>query len=207
MEYRGLFPTPLVSMELIDRSRLLPELRAAILAREQAAPGVQHSNDGGWQSTDDFAAWGGEAGQLLIAAATELVNKLTVAMIDGQPQAGPLAWRINAWANVNRSGAANRMHTHGGAFWSVVFYVDDGGIDGREDKGGALELTDPRGPVPLAYAPALKIALPGCLGAGLGERIYPKAGQLLVFPAWLQHAVTTYRGAGTRISVAMNFAL
>jgi len=66
VEFRGLFPTPVVSIELIDRSRLVPELRRTILEREQAEPGAQHSNEGGWQSADDFATWSGEAGRLLI---------------------------------------------------------------------------------------------------------------------------------------------
>ncbi len=207
MEFRGLFPTPVVSIELIDRSRLVPELRHAILEHAQGRPGVQHSNEGGWQSDDDFAAWSGEAGRLLIEAATELVNKLTFVATAADLRTGALAWRVNAWANLNRTGHANSRHAHGGAFWSAVFYVDDGGIEGNEELGGAIEFADPRGHLPIAYAPGLKIALPGCLSAGLGERIYPRTGQLFAFPAWLQHGVTAYRGNGTRISVAMNFFL
>src|SRR3546814_3372890 len=62
------------------------------------------------------------------------------------------------------------MHCHPGSFWSGCFYVDDGGIGGREGMGGAIEFYDPRGPLPMAYNPLLKMAIKGCVSAGLGSR-------------------------------------
>ena len=39
------------------------------------------------------------------------------------------------------------------------------------------------------------------------EVIFPKSGQLVLFPSWLRHAVRPYRGDRERISVAFNFGL
>jgi hypothetical protein len=47
--------------------------------------------------------------------------------VDRHGKAAPQKWRVNAWANVNRSGHGNEFHTHPGCVWSAVYYVDDGG--------------------------------------------------------------------------------
>jgi uncharacterized protein (TIGR02466 family) len=206
MQITPLFPTPLIRLDIADRG-LIAELRQIILEREAGTPGATHSNDGGWQSTDDFAVWSGAPGALLIAAVRETVKGFTGYLADGEVGAMPSDWRIQAWANVNRSGAGNHAHFHPGAFWSACFYVDDGGIDGSDALGGAIEFADPRGALPLMYAPQHKMMIAHCLSAGLAERVYPKTGTLLVFPAWLAHSVTRYTGSGTRISLTINFCL
>jgi uncharacterized protein (TIGR02466 family) len=111
------------------------------------------------------------------------------------------------WANVNRSGHGNEFHSHPGAFWSGVYYVDDGGIADDGSLGGELEFMDPRGPLPAMFAPHLAVAMPGGLGAGATERVVPKAGRLVMFPSWLMHQVRPYRGAATRISIAFNLTV
>jgi uncharacterized protein (TIGR02466 family) len=205
MDIKSLFPTPLISLELADGGAIAADLRARILARAAASPGVVRSNDGGWQSADDFAEWGGESGTLAVAAVREAVDRFTVRFDEGALRRGRFDWTVQCWANVNRAGAGNLAHVHPGAFWSACVYVDDGGIAGGDALGGAIEFSDPRGAVPLMTTPTLKIAIAGCVTAGLGERIYPKTGMVLIFPAWLPHAVTRYTGTGTRISLSMNF--
>ena len=44
--------------------------------------------------------------------------------LPGRPNA--LSWILSAWANVNRRGDFNQLHTHPGATWSGVYYVDHG---------------------------------------------------------------------------------
>lgn len=206
MKIDGLFPTPLISSVLNGSGPLCAGLRQTILAKADVDSGVQHSNNGGWQSEADFPAWSGDIGANLIAAVREVADHFTGVLQGGQLTRSRLEWKINAWANVTRAGASNDFHYHPGAYWSSVFYVDDGGIDGGEELGGALEFADPRGPLPLMHAPEVKMTMSGCTTAGLGERIYPKTGMLVLFPAWLGHRVTAYTGAGTRISIAINFA-
>ena len=205
-EIRSYFATPLVILDLPEGADINQALRAAIFAREQASPGVAHSNLGGWQSDADFLSWGGEAGALVVGRARELANRLTCDR-RGAPVA--IEWKINAWANVNRTGHANEFHTHPGAYWSASYYVDDGygPATGPEAAGGEFEIQDPRGVAPAMYAPLLAFATQGGRSVGASELIPPKAGRLMIFPAWLSHGVRPYAGAGVRISVALNFSL
>jgi len=204
---RHLFATPMLVAPLNDAPSLNRALRRAILARAGASDGVERSNRGGWQSSDDFWAWSGPAGEALLQAAMGLVNGVTeLRGADGAPRAGRPAWRCNAWANINGQGHANHPHHHPGAFWSGVYWVDSG--DGPGDgRGGELELHDPRGILPGFFAPQLRVAIPGCLSAGLTDYAAAETGTMVLFPSWLVHAVREYRGIRPRISVAFNFSV
>ncbi len=204
VQLRTYFPTPVAVATLADSAALNAELARIILERERANPGVQHSNLGGWQSSWDFAEWGGAAGRIVIDTARALADKLTADRA-GKPVG--VAWRVNAWANVNRGGHANEFHSHPGAYWSASYYVDDGGCDADPALGGEFEIQDPRGVAPAMYAPLLAFAMPGGQSAGGNELIRPKSGTLVMFPAWLGHGVRPYKGAGARISIALNLSL
>jgi uncharacterized protein (TIGR02466 family) len=64
---------------------------------------------------------------------------------------------------------------------------------------------DPRGPMPLMNAPHLRIA--GSLSAGTTEKVRPKSGRMVIFPAWLLHQVRPYHGTAERISIAFNLTV
>jgi uncharacterized protein (TIGR02466 family) len=204
IDVRSLFPTPLVvaraPMTDADNARLA----ATILAHESKDRGVAHSNLLGWQSADDFTAWGGAEGDKVIAFARALADRLTG---DRAGNRVAVDWFVNAWANVNRAGHSNHIHAHPGAAWSGCYYVDDGGIGDDPALGGGFEVMDPRGLAPAMYAPELAPVLSGCQTMGGSEVITPATGMMLLFPAWLMHGVRPYHGDRPRISVAFNFAL
>jgi len=206
-EIRQLFATPLIQVDLAEQSDMIRAMREVIIARSQVTPGVGHSNRGGWQSKDDLLDWGGAGTAQLFAVIRDAVQQITMVYTAEGLVRQAIPWKVNAWANINRNGHGNDLHCHPGCYWSGCFYVDDGGIDGREGKGGAIEFYDPRGPLPMAYNPLVKMAIKGCVTAGLGERIWPKTGKLLIFPSWLTHSVQAYDGDGWRISVAFNFSV
>jgi uncharacterized protein (TIGR02466 family) len=54
-------------------------------------------------------------------------------------------------------------------------------------------------------APHLRFA--GGLTAGTTEKLQPKAGRMVIFPAWLLHQVRPYHGTAERISIAFNLAV
>ena len=199
-----LFATPLVTLDVPEAATLNSELRRVIVEREKTHPTTQHSNLGGWQSSWDFEAWGGAPAERLLEAARGLATRLTS---DRAGKPVRIAWKTNAWANVNRRNHGNEFHTHPGAYWSGTYYVDDGGVTEDPALGGEFEIQDPRGVAPAMYAPLLGFALPGGQSAGASELIHPKSGQLVLFPSWLLHAVRPYRGDRERISVAFNFGL
>lgn len=204
----NLFPTPLIRVRHPDAVALNRRLLSVILQQEKTDPGVTHSNDGGWQSLDDFTDWAGADGKRLVDFARAFANRISAV---SDPRRGllecELDWSCNAWANINRSGHANAPHTHPGAYWSGVYYVDDGAGGDMAEQGGELEFMDPRGAMPNMLAPDLKMKVAGCLSAGLSHLVTPQSGTLVMFPSWLMHAVRRYSGARPRVSIAMNFAL
>jgi uncharacterized protein (TIGR02466 family) len=203
-EIRSYFATPVVVATLPDAAELNTELKRIILQHERQHQSVHHSNLGGWQSSWDCEEWGGPPARLLLEAARELATRMTS---DRSGKPVRIAWKTNAWANVNRRSHGNEFHTHPGAYWSGTYYVDDGGIGDDPSLGGEFEMQDPRGVAPAMYAPLLAFAVPGGQSAGASELIRPKSGQLVLFPSWLLHAVRPYHGERERISVAFNFGL
>lgn len=201
-----IFPTPLASIEHPDAARLNAELTSVILAQEAADPGVRHSNQGGWQSRDNFLDWSGAAGADLVSFALTFANRMSAML---HPEHGLIAadldWAFNAWANVNRSGQSNVGHAHPGSYWSAVYWVDDGQDQANDGSGGEIEFLDPRGSMPIMLAPAVKMRIEGCLLAGLKQQVSPSSGTLLMFPSWLIHGVNVFQGTRPRISVAINF--
>lgn len=203
-----LFPTPVAIVEVPDAARLNEALRRTILAREAAVPSTQHSNLGGWQSTWDMESWGGPEAKILLGVARAAAIQLTAGRgAAAGARLEPAMWQANMWANVNRAGHGNEFHAHPGAFWSGVYYVDDGGIAADPALGGELEFMDPRGTAPAMYAPTLGFALPGGQSIGASETIPPRAGRMMLFPAWLLHAVRPYAGRAQRISIAFNLGV
>ncbi len=198
------FPTPIVVVDLPDGAQLNASLIPALLKRETEQPSKSHSTLGGWQSTWDVDKWAGVAAIKLLAIGRNIANRSTTDRA-GNPVS--IAWQANMWANINRSGHGNEFHSHPGSYWSGVYYVDDGGISADPSLGGELEFMDPRGPAPAMYAPHLAFALPGGLSVGTNQTIVPKAGRLVMFPAWVLHQVRPYRGIALRISVAFNLSL
>ena len=201
----GLFQTPLAAVTLADYETLNAALAERILARRQQEPGVTARNIGGWHSAE-FQSWSGPPGALVLGAARQLVDRLTLTDTPAGLVRAAINWRVTAWANVSGAGDANRAHGHPGAFWSGVYWVDDGGADADETLGGLFEMTDPRGLLPVMYAPSLRYAIAECEDAGTARTLTPKAGMMILFPSWLSHAVTPYRGTKPRISVAFNFS-
>ncbi len=204
VEIRALFATPVAVVRHPNADRLNALLKDTILQRERDQPSTHHSNVGGWQSSWDFESWGGQGAEMLLKFVMELATRLTK---HREGHAIQPEWKQNSWANVNRKGHANEFHTHPGAFWSGVYYVDDAGAATDTSLGGEFEIADPRGVAPAMYRPDLVPSLPGAESSGAYATLQPVAGQALLFPSWLNHGVRAYLGDGERISVAYNLSL
>ena len=67
-----------------------------------------------------------------------------------------LDWEgVEVRANVQRNGGTNAAHSHPGSFWAGVYYVDVGEVCSTLERGGELQIYDPRGCLPRTLAPYL----------------------------------------------------
>ena len=193
--FAGLFATPLLSHVWADAAELNPLLRERILAHEARHPGRARTNMGGWHSETGLLEFCGDAGARLIAHMHAMVEEATrrlYADFGRPPQT--TNWVLSAWANVNRAGDYNQLHTHPGATWSGVYYVDSGET-APASGGTALQLYDPDPARANLFFPELSTS---------NLLFRPEPGLMILFPSYVPHAVPPHRGTGTRISIAFN---
>jgi len=201
----SLFDTPVIVYQVPEAARLNEELKRIILERQGADPGVSISNVGGWHSDVQMLRWGGEPARQLLDRVISAVDQFTVDIRStGTPR---YKWFPEMWANDSQPGASNQYHTHPGAFWSAVYYVDDGyGGSADDSLGGELALLDPRMPMIRMNTPDLRFRRPGHKPDEHEKWFRPVSELIVIFPAWLSHSVRPYDGTGTRISIAINLS-
>jgi hypothetical protein len=117
-------------------------------------------------------------------------------------------WKdAECWVNVMSKGCSHAMHDHNGATWSGVYYIDAGGetIEEKEENevvGRRTKVSSHRGGEFLARIEC-KDNGKVCEYAS----VEPATDLLLLFPSWLPHAVSEYKGERERISLSFNFFL
>jgi uncharacterized protein (TIGR02466 family) len=116
-----------------------------------------------------------------------------------------LEWTIQAWPNVNRFGDYHNLHNHPHSWLSGTYYVsvpeDDAPLHGRSDRNpNAISFFDPR-------PQANMLAIRGDPQVDPEYRVRPRAGDLLVWPAFLHHLVHVNLSEAVRISVSFNVVL
>ena len=205
---RPIFPTPLIiaSFPPDIAASINGSLIPMLLKKAATEKSAQITNIGGWQSDTRIVEWGGEPVATIVGSLRDLIDQVTLDL-HGAPLQSSLDWKIYGWANINRKGHMNVVHTHPGAYWSASYYVQVDDTQQEPPVGGEFQILDPRGALPITYRPHLRIGLEGYQSCGGHELITPKAGQCLLFPSWLPHAVLPYNGDGTRISLAFNFSV
>ena len=189
------FATPVLEHVWADATALNVALRERILEQARRHPGEQLSNLGGWHSATGLLEFCGSAVEQLVSHMRDMTREATRRLYAEFSEVPPdtLRWTLSAWANVNQAGHSNTMHTHPGATWSGVYYVDDGAVSSADVA--ALHLSDP-------CPPRTNIFFPELLSATV--RIRPEPGLMVLFPSYVPHEVPPHRGARPRISVAFN---
>jgi len=208
LNVRPIFSTPLLVFTIPDHERINQELRRAILEREASTPAYTDYEVVGWSSPHDLSMleWAGPALKGLFDPVIQVAMQATEFSERAPDRSGSRpGWQlVEIWANVQRKGGSNAAHPHPGTFWSGVYYVDVGDVSSDGKSGGDLLLFDPRGCLPRMLAPYLRYAMPELHDAGRNISFMPSAGQCVMFPGWLFHAVGIYTGSAPRISVAFN---
>ena len=193
--FGSLFASPLLEHMWADSAELNAELRERILEHARRHPGSEQTNVGGWHSEIGRLEFCGSAGERLVRHMREMIEEATLrlyASYSRPPE--PLSWILSAWANINRRGDFNNMHTHPGATWSGVYYVDDGESI-PDAEGTAIQLSDPCPARTNIFFPEL---------SNSNVLFGPVPGLMILFPSYVPHAVPPHRGDRPRISIAFN---
>lgn len=187
-EVKDLFPTPIWIADLTPAARdaLNAKLAAAIEAllapRTPLPPGVPWQTEPTLHKRPEFA----EFADMVRGAAKGALDFLGI-----RHQGFEIT---GCWANIHPIGTANSSHHHPNNYLSGVYYV------AIPEGTGKIEFIDPRPRANMIQPPAQK------LNKYLGDRIIVDAleGRMVMFPAWLNHAVPVNRVGGERISIAFN---
>jgi uncharacterized protein (TIGR02466 family) len=195
IKYTNVFATPLLAHVWSDAAVLNEELRSRILAYERDNPGESKTNVGGWHSETGQLEFCGDAGRRLIRHMYEMADEATRRVLADYGQTmRPIRWTLHAWANVNRTGDFNRVHTHPGSTWSGTYYVDIGDPDDPA-AGTPIHLFDP-------CQGRANTFLPPQVPSSVTQR--PELGLMILFPSYVPHMVYAHRGKTPRISIAFN---
>lgn len=184
IEQHNLFCTPVWESSLnIDNDKLI----AYALSLKQR-PGASISNMGGYQSlkidfnNDSFNTLGPlieQINQLLFMISEKYNFRKTVRVLE-------------LWINVNETGDYNMSHMHPGAVLSGVYYIQTNGT-------GTLDILRSKQE---AYLWQSIVNENQNRETWSGISFVPRAGKVLVFPSWVDHAVAPCEGQ--RISLAFN---
>ena len=207
---RKLFATPIYTANL-DDAALSRALRALILSRRteqhrHPAP-PQGRTPGVFESRFDFLDDGSvEAiAALRRSMLTHLQAFLAVAS-DMEVDEVPMdRVRSHSWFHITESGGQFQPHNHPNASWSAVYCVDPGqeGESTADGRSGGLVFNDPRVAAAM-HLDSLNRRLHRDLSFE-GAKYHLAAGDLAIFPSYLQHFVEPYAGREPRITVAANF--
>jgi uncharacterized protein (TIGR02466 family) len=191
----SLFGTPVLEYMWPDGPELNKQLRERILDHARRQPGMSQTNVGGWHSATGRLDFCGGAGERLIQHIHEMAEEATgrlYALNGRAPE--PLSWTVTAWANVNRRGHYNNIHTHPSATWSGVYYVDHGESNPAAER-TSIQLYDPNPARTNIFFPDIQ---------STNFRFRPEPGLMILFPSYVPHAVPPHQGDRPRISIAFN---
>ena len=181
------FPTSVFGKDIkLDNNKLAQD----IINWSNQDPGVAKTNFKGWHSTTDMATK---------PEYQPLINELMIMSkdvfkeewLDREPILG------NMWANINPKEGSNQPHIHPNSLFSGVYYVKS------NPQAGRLKIYDPR--------PGAQIVMPVRKEGQPPKHLWkdanldPVTGRLIMFPAWLWHAVEPNQSDELRISVSFNF--
>jgi len=192
------FATHLVVHDWPNSDSLNADLQALVLGKEadDIKNGITRSNAGGWQSAGNLITWKEPCIETLRQRIEKVVSKLLQEIVRDEGRNRSFKLLIDSWANINRRGDYNVVHTHPNCMFSGVYYVTPGKPDPDIPYGGLLELLDPR--EAHNYIQVTKTVL--------DQRYFydNEPGRMLLWPSWVKHMVHPFVGDGERISIAFN---
>ena len=186
------FPTPVFHYEVENYKEFNVELNSYILNLKNNNPqGIEKSNQGGWHSPN-FDLVNDKSTKKFISIFEKYIKNAVE----------EIGWNYDSkrtiieamWSIINKKGSFNIQHNHPNAFLSAAYYVK------FQKNSGSIKFFDPREQKNIRY-PNIKNFTE--MSAPIVE-VSPKEGDLLIFPAYLYHAVNKNLAEEDRIIVSFN---
>ena len=195
-----IFTTPV----LRQPTGLLPEEMTEIcdflIALRDGAKGEAKSNRGGWHSSGNLFSPDYRQFPKLREAVTSALFNYIGEIFNFR---GEIQLALTGWTVVNRSGDYNVPHNHAANLLSGALYVSV--PEGM--KGGAIVFQDPRLNLNAHETEGMRKIklLPPWMNPNIS--VSPVAGEVLVFPSWLNHYVEPFQAANpddVRVVISFN---
>ena len=193
-KYEKLFSNPLIRFQVQGHQALNTALLEEGERLRALDEGASKSNRGGWHSAGNLFNLSTPCIETLRSAAVESVETAT-RKIGAKADLKSLDLKLFAWMNINPKGGFNAPHTHPGAHWSGVYYVNQPEVS--DDTSGMIEFLDPRSDLPnwrLLKAQSFRPK----------KKIRPQAGEIILFPSYLVHWVYPNETNEDRVTIAFN---
>jgi uncharacterized protein (TIGR02466 family) len=209
LQISPVFAVPFAQDQLPNPERLNRELKALLLARE--AEGGRYANPnpslrqqpGVFESDLTLFSWPDpciqELRQFIWASLGQAVQALNGYSAE---QMKRLQIFSHTWYHVTRNGGFTILHTHPMASWSGVYCVAPGETPDDRPESGVLRFHNPHH-YSNYFLDAGNMALQAPYHHGTWNTRF-QAGQLVLFPSWLQHEVMPFYGNDERITIAFN---
>ncbi len=183
-----LFPSPIwihdVKPEIAGplNARLIDELDRLIAVKPPRAPGETWQTEATLHERPAFK----ELADIFRSAAKGVLDRLEI-------QYGPFEI-TGCWASMNPKGGIHPAHNHPNNYLSGVYYLQ------IPEGANAIQFHDPRPQGMMIWPRVERYNLYNSIVANVRVR----AGQLLLFPAWLVHSVHPNPSEAVRISISFN---
>lgn len=208
-EINPVFAVPFAQDHMPDADAVNRELRALLLERE--AQGARYANPnpslkqqaGVFESDFNLFSWPEPCVQKLRGFAWATLGR-TIQQLNGYSgeQMQRLQIFSHTWFHVTRHGGFTILHTHPMASWSGVYCVDPGETPEDRPESGVLRFHNPHHYSNYFLDPGNQ-RLRAPYHHGTWSTRF-RAGQLVLFPSWLQHEVLPFYGSDERITIAFN---
>lgn len=181
-----IFTTPVMR----DMTGLTPAQRMEIceylLSLRAAAPGESLANRGGWHSSRNLFAPEYRQFPAMREAITQALFRYFTDVFGCRNE---LQLAVNGWTVINRAGDYNVPHNHASNLLSGALYLSvPAGM-----KGGTINFQDPRLNLNAHDTPGMQRQQVRPPWMGSRYTVKPNAGEIIVFPSWLNHWVDPFQ--------------
>ena len=191
-----LFPSIIHQVEMDNYDDIRKEVISYVYEERRKDPkGVNHSNTGGWQSTDTIHTSTNILSSTINSLIGEYLSERDMIFLDKDMVIETM------WVNINTKGSINVAHIHPGSHWSGVMWIkvppNSGKIwfDSPHNFHGYDEIS--------VYNERFKKDFLNYLD----YYFFPTEGNFILFPSYLYHRVEPNKSREDRISVSFNIRI